>query len=98
MATHSLGALRSLDAPHSLGPGGTDGTVPVLHLFGGPYVTFGGGRRDVPEGSKRLLVYVALQRGRVERRSAAGALWPVGDDVRASGTCARRCGGCARPG
>ena len=56
-----------------------------MHLLGGPYVTIGGSRREVPEGSKRLLVFVALRRGRVERRCAAGALWPVGDDLRALG-------------
>jgi DNA-binding SARP family transcriptional activator len=59
--------------------------APVLHLFGGPYVTLGGHRQEVPEGSKRLLAFVALRRVRVERRHAAGALWPVGDDGRAAG-------------
>ena len=39
----------------------------------------------MPEGSKRLLAFVALRRGRVERRHAAGTLWPVGDDGRAAG-------------
>ncbi|MFC4115201.1 AfsR/SARP family transcriptional regulator [Nonomuraea zeae] len=58
---------------------------PVLHLFSGPYVSLGARRIDVPEGSKRLLVFVALRRGPVERRYAAGALWPVGDDTRAAG-------------
>jgi DNA-binding SARP family transcriptional activator len=57
----------------------------VVHLFGGPYVTVDGQRRPVPEGSKRLLAFVALRRGRVERRYVAGALWPVGDDDRAAG-------------
>jgi DNA-binding SARP family transcriptional activator len=57
----------------------------ILHLFGGPFVTYGRQRVDVPEGSKRLLVFVALHRGRVERRYAAGALWPAGDDIRAAG-------------
>jgi DNA-binding SARP family transcriptional activator len=58
---------------------------PVLHLFGGPFVTYERQRVDLPEGSKRLLVFVALHRDRVERRYAAGALWPVGNDVRAAG-------------
>jgi DNA-binding SARP family transcriptional activator len=58
---------------------------PVVHLFGGPFVSYGRRRVDVPEGSKRLLVFVALHRSRVERRYAAGALWPMGDDVRAAG-------------
>ncbi|MEW9553365.1 BTAD domain-containing putative transcriptional regulator [Nonomuraea sp. NPDC050783] len=58
---------------------------PILHLFSGPYVSLGTRRIDVPEGSKRLLVFVALRHGPVERRHAAGALWPVGDDSRAAG-------------
>jgi DNA-binding SARP family transcriptional activator len=57
----------------------------VLHLFGGPYITMANTRRDVPEGSKRLLAYVALHRTRIERRLAAGALWPRGNDGRAAG-------------
>lgn len=64
-----------------IAPNGT----PVLHLFGGPYVTVDGYRYNVPEGSKRLLAFVALRRTRVERRHAAGALWPSGDDERAAG-------------
>ena len=59
--------------------------VLVLHLFAGPYVTVGAERRDVPEGSKQLLAYVALRRRRVERRQAAGTLWPLGDEDRAGG-------------
>jgi DNA-binding SARP family transcriptional activator len=57
----------------------------TLHLFGGPFFRHGGRRFDVPEGSKRLLVLVALRKGRLERRSVAGVLWPVGDDDRAAG-------------
>ncbi len=57
----------------------------TVHLFGGPYVSVRGNRYSVPEGSKRLLAFVALRRGRVERRHAAGALWPIGDDCRAAG-------------
>ena len=60
-------------------------TTPVVHLFGGPFVSYGRRRVDIPEGSKRLLVFVALRRGRVERRYIAGSLWPVGDDIRAAG-------------
>lgn len=76
MATHPLSSLE-LEAP----PAG----VPVLHLLGGPYVTIDGCRREVPEGSKRLLAFVALQRGRIERRCVSGLLWPVGNDLRAAG-------------
>lgn len=57
----------------------------TVHLFDGPFVTIGGRKYSVPEGSKRLLAYVALRQGRVERRHAAGALWPIGDDHRAAG-------------
>lgn len=57
----------------------------VLHLFAGPYITMGPERREVPEGSKQLLTFVALRRRRVERRQAAGTLWPFGGDERASG-------------
>ena len=65
--------------------GGQSVDLPVLHLFRGPYVTLDGHRRDVPEGSKRLLAYVALRQGRVERRHAAGMLWPACDEGRAAG-------------
>jgi DNA-binding SARP family transcriptional activator len=58
---------------------------PELHLFAGPYLVLDGRRRELPEGSKRLLVYVALHGGRVDRRAAAGTLWPMGDDTRAAG-------------
>ncbi|MGH3270802.1 MAG: AfsR/SARP family transcriptional regulator [Trebonia sp.] len=57
----------------------------VVHLLAGPYITVGPERRDVPEGSKHLLAFVALRRRRVERRQAAGALWPLGDEERAAG-------------
>lgn len=59
--------------------------VAVVHLFAGPYVTQGSDRREVPEGSKQLLAFVALRRRRVERRQAAGTLWPCGDEERAAG-------------
>jgi DNA-binding SARP family transcriptional activator len=59
--------------------------LPALHLFGGPYFLVRGRRLDVPEGSQRLVVFVALNGGQVDRRYAAGTLWPVGDDVRAAG-------------
>ena len=40
---------------------------------------------EIPEGSKRLLVFVTLSGGRVNRRHAAGTLWPCCDDDRAAG-------------
>jgi len=45
----------------------------------------GAHRHEVPEGSKQLLAFVALRRRRVERRQAAGTLWPFGNEERASG-------------
>ena len=48
-------------------------------------MTIDGRRRSVPEGSKRLLAFVALRHGWVERRHVAGTLWPVRDDGRAAG-------------
>jgi DNA-binding SARP family transcriptional activator len=57
----------------------------MLCLVGGPYVLRSGRRFDIPEGCKRLLAYVALHGGRVDRRRAAGTLWPYGADERAAG-------------
>jgi DNA-binding SARP family transcriptional activator len=57
----------------------------VLRLFGGPVVANGRTRREIPEGGQRLLVFVALHRGRLERRYVANTLWPIGDDGRAGG-------------
>jgi DNA-binding SARP family transcriptional activator len=57
----------------------------VLHLFGDPFVTVESRRVAIPDGSKRLVAFVALHHRRVQRRYAAGTLWPVGDDLRAGG-------------
>jgi len=76
MHNHQVG--RSVRDPRHL-----EGTV--VHLFAGPYVSVESGRREVPEGSKQLLAFVALRRRRVERRYAAGTLWPSVDDERAAG-------------
>jgi DNA-binding SARP family transcriptional activator len=59
----------------------------TLLLFGEPRLAFGetAGRREIPEGGKRLIAYAALHRGRLDRRHAAGTLWPLCDDVRAAG-------------
>ena len=61
-----------------------DAGRPVLHLLGGPYLSGRNGRQEVPDGSKRLLAFLALHGRRAERRCAAGALWPSVDDVRAA--------------
>ncbi len=70
---------------HQLADRLDDGRTVVVHLFGDPFVTVDGHRVAVPDGSKRLLAFVALHHDRVKRRYAAGALWPTGDDLRAAG-------------
>lgn len=60
-------------------------SAPVVHLFGGPYVTVATERWEIPEGSKQLLAFVSLRRRRVERCKAAGTLWPSADEGRAAG-------------
>jgi DNA-binding SARP family transcriptional activator len=57
----------------------------ALCLLGGPVVIKNDRPLEVPQGSKRLLVFVTLNGGRVSRRHAAGTLWPHGDDGRAAG-------------
>jgi DNA-binding SARP family transcriptional activator len=76
MSTDLVSSL--LSRPHLL-------DVPAVLLLGGPYVMLDGNRREIPDGSKRLLVFVALGTGRVDRRYAAGSLWPIGNDDRAAG-------------
>jgi DNA-binding SARP family transcriptional activator len=55
-----------------------------LYLLNGPYVLIDGDRRAVPEGSKRLLVLMAIRRC-MSRRAAASLLWPAVDPRRAAG-------------
>ncbi len=57
----------------------------LLYLLDGPYAVVDEMRRELPESSKRLAVFVALTGGRVDRRTAASVLWPDGNDVRAAG-------------
>lgn len=57
----------------------------VVLLFGEPRVLSNGISLPVPDGSKRLLAFVALSRGRVDRPYAAGSLWPMGSDKHAAG-------------
>lgn len=56
-----------------------------LHILGGPYVSVNGARIEIPEGGKRLVVYVALNGGRVVRANAAQTLWGNVEAARASG-------------
>jgi DNA-binding SARP family transcriptional activator len=58
---------------------------PVVHLLGTPRLTVGARSVEIPESSTRLLAFVALRPIGVQRRAAAGTLWPVANDVRAAG-------------
>jgi DNA-binding SARP family transcriptional activator len=57
----------------------------AVHLLGGLALTCGTDPVDVPPGSRRLLAYLALHPGGVDRRQAAGILWPTVGDARAAG-------------
>lgn len=56
-----------------------------IHLFGGPAITTSRLRRLVPDGSKRLVALLALDRRCLDRRYVAGTLWPDADDNHAAG-------------
>jgi DNA-binding SARP family transcriptional activator len=56
-----------------------------LHLLGGPHVVDAGRHVSLPEGSKRLVAFVALNGLRVTRVAAAAVLWPDADRHRAAG-------------
>lgn len=56
-----------------------------IHLLGGPWITIDSISHEVPDGSKRLLAFLALDRRRLDRHYVAGALWPDRDDDRAAG-------------
>jgi DNA-binding SARP family transcriptional activator len=56
-----------------------------INLFGGPNVVIDGQCCEIPEGSKRLVAFAAIHRGRLERRYVAGSLWQCVDDIRAAG-------------
>jgi DNA-binding SARP family transcriptional activator len=57
----------------------------VVRLFGVPHLTHSGMRAEIPEGSKRVVAFIALRSGGVDRRVAGRALWPDVDDERAAG-------------
>jgi len=63
----------------------TDPSIPLVRLIGGLSLHYGGRRMALPPGSHRLLAYLALHPAGVDRRSAAGVLWPTVDDGRAGG-------------
>jgi DNA-binding SARP family transcriptional activator len=60
-------------------------SVVVVRLLGGLSVSCGSRSVDVPPGSRRLLAHLALHPRGVDRRQAAGVLWPTVGDARAAG-------------
>jgi DNA-binding SARP family transcriptional activator len=63
----------------------TPPSAPRLRLLGGLALLDDGRRTALPPGSHRLLAYLALHPGGVERRAAAHALWPDVPEGRAAG-------------
>jgi DNA-binding SARP family transcriptional activator len=62
-----------------------DPSIPLIRLIGGLSLHYGGRRIPLPPGSHRLLAYLALHPVGIDRRRAAGLLWPNVDDGRAAG-------------
>lgn len=60
-------------------------SVPFVRVLGGLSLTCDGRHLPVPPGSRRLLAYLALHPAGVDRRVAAGVLWPDVEDGRAAG-------------
>jgi DNA-binding SARP family transcriptional activator len=57
---------------------------PLVCLFNGPYVVSEGVVAPVADGTKRLLSFVVLRDGRVDRRCAARVLWPHLEEAHAA--------------
>ncbi|MFB9733281.1 AfsR/SARP family transcriptional regulator [Ornithinimicrobium kibberense] len=74
----SDGLLRALAADD----GHAD--APVVHLLGHPRVSLGGRELRLADRGLRLLSFVALNEGVIDRRLAASTLWPDDDDVHAA--------------
>ncbi|RBY90941.1 BTAD domain-containing putative transcriptional regulator [Blastococcus sp. TF02A-30] len=64
---------------------GTALRAPLVRVLGGLSVTDAGRPIAVPPGSRRLLAYLAVHPSGVDRRAAAGVLWPAVTDGRAGG-------------
>ena len=63
----------------------TSPSTALVRVLGGLSLSCGGRRVAVPPGSRRLLAYLALHPDGVDRRVAAGVLWPDVEDGRAAG-------------
>jgi DNA-binding SARP family transcriptional activator len=62
-----------------------ESSTQLVRVLGGLSLVSDGRRLPVPPGSRRLLAYLALHPSGVDRRCAAGVLWPTVDDGRAAG-------------
>jgi DNA-binding SARP family transcriptional activator len=62
-----------------------DPSMPTVHVLGSLTLRCGDRRVAIPAGSRRLLAYLALHPDGVDRRVAAGVLWPDVEDGRAAG-------------
>jgi DNA-binding SARP family transcriptional activator len=60
-------------------------TTVGVQVLGGLALTHGDRSVAVPAGSRRLLAYLALHPTGVDRRAAAGVLWPTVTESRAAG-------------
>jgi DNA-binding SARP family transcriptional activator len=60
-------------------------SMALVSVLGGLSLSCDGRRLAVPPGSRRLLAYLALHPAGVDRRVAAGVLWPAVEDGRAAG-------------
>ena len=72
--------------------------MPLVRVLGGLSLSCDGRRLAVPPGSRRLLGYLALHPGGVDRRVAAGVLWPDVEDCRAAGNLRSALWRLLRPG
>ena len=74
----TIGLVKALAA--EAGP-----DAPLVHLLGHPRVSRGESEARLADSGMRLLAFVALTEGDIDRRSAASTLWPDDDDARAGG-------------
>jgi DNA-binding SARP family transcriptional activator len=63
----------------------TSSSIPRVGVLGGLSLSCDGRRLPVPPGGRKLLAYLALHPTGVDRRVAAGVLWPDVEDGRAAG-------------
>ncbi|MGC0252724.1 AfsR/SARP family transcriptional regulator [Pseudactinotalea sp. Z1748] len=59
--------------------------APLVHLIGHPRVSRNDAEIRLVDSGMRLLAFVSLHRGMIDRHLAAAELWPDADDVHAAG-------------